>query len=444
MKRFRGILLLAAVAVLAAVHILYWYMPRARAAAPEPGSLPARLLASGAYDACFWVPYPHQNVGVLRNRLEDGADWLAAVARVAGLPPPMLPGFGPFAVPPSSEIAACSDLSGDRFFLVARVYPALAAVARLSGKLADNPWLAGGEVREPRGDGANASDTPEEREVQVVWREGMWTISSGGVPDLAPSPGTSQLPAKLPDTLGFFRLNKEVTDFPTGDYLLRRDAGGDLEVTLERPGAAEAPDVPADALPILLAAAGPSWPAAATKPLPAAAFALFDIGEEGDQKGRAAFGPLGSLPGCAVFHPPGGRRWEVPTQGLAGLLTGGLPKGNAAGWQIVAVDAVSLTRAEALAPRLSALTSPDSGALPNGGRLVIGLWVQPAPAVRLVARVRKLFEKVPLVEQRQVQRWRDWETLLKPLAPCERVALAATQSPPAFRLRFHGCSGQGR
>jgi hypothetical protein len=451
-KRWRGILLLAAGVVLVAAHILYWYTPRARAAAPEPGSLPARLLASGAYDACFWVPYPHQNVGVLRNRLEDGADWLAAVARVAGLPPPMLPGFGPFAVPPSSEIAACSDLTGDRFFLVARVYPTLAAVARLSGKLADNPWLAGGEVREPRGDGANASDTPEEREVKVAWREGMWTISSGAVPDLAPSPDTaaSRLPPKLPDTLGLFRLNKDVTEFPAGDYLLRRQ-GGDLEVTLDRPGVIEAtaPDFPADAAPILLAVAGPDWPAAATKPLPAAAFALFDIGENengeaGDQKGRAAFGPLGSLPGCAVFHPPGGRRWEVPTQGLAGLLTGGLPEGNAAGWQIVAVDAVSLTRAEALAPRLSALTSPDSGALPNGGRLVIGLWVQPAPAVRLVARVRKLFEKVPLVEPRQVQRWRDWETLLKPLAPCERVALAATRSPPSFRLRFHGCSGQGR
>jgi hypothetical protein len=439
LKRFRGLLLLALAAVLIAAHVFYWYAPRARAAAPEPGSLPARLLASGAYDACFWVPYPHQNVGVLRNRLEDGAEWLAAVARVGGLPPPMLPGFGPFAVPPSSEIAACSDLSGDRFFLVARVYPTLAAVARLSGKLADNPWLAGGVVREPRGD----PDNPEEREIKVVWREGMWTISSGGVPDLAPARASSP---QLPETLGFFRLNKEVTDFPAGDYLLRRQ-GGDLEVTLDRPGAAAAPDLPPGPLPILLAAAGPSWPAAATKPLPSAAFALFDAGDEGEeeQKGRAAFAPFGALPGCAVFHPPGGRRWEVPGQGLAGLVAGAaLPKGNAAGWQIVAVDDVSLARAEALAPRLSALTSPDSGVLPNGGRLVIGLWVQPAPAVRLVARVRKLFEKVPLVEPRQVQRWRDWETLLRPLAPCEQVALAAAQSPPAFRLRFHGCSGQGR
>lgn len=441
-KALRAVALGLLAVVLLTGHVLYWYAARARAAAPEPGSLPARLLASGAYDACFWVPYPHQNVGVLRNRLEDGADWLAAVARVGGLPPPVLPGFGPFAVPPSREIAACSDLSGDRFFLVARVYPSVAAVARLSGKLADNPWLAGGEVRELRGEG------PEERVVKVAWREGMWTISSGEAPDLravSSAPSTAAA-VQLPEVLGLFRLNKEVSELPAGDYLLRRQ-GADLEVTLERPGSVAAPDFPADATPILLSVAGPSWPAAATRPLPAAAFALFDSGE-GDEAGRVAISILGNVPGCAVFHPPGGQRWEVPTQGLAGLLTGGLPKGNAAGWQIVAVDAASLARAEALAPRLSALMSPESGTLAgtpgNPGRLVIGLWAQPAPAVRVVARVRKFFEKIPIVEPRQVQRWRDWETLLRPLAPCERIALAATQSPPSFRLRFYGCSAPKR
>jgi hypothetical protein len=443
-KRFRGLALALLAALLLAGHVLYWYMPRARAAAPEPGGLPARLLAAGAsgsYDACFWVPYPHQNLGVLRSRLEDGAAWLAAVARVADLPPPVLPGFGPFAVPPSSEIAACSDLSGDRFFLVARVYPALAAVARLSGKMADNPWLAGGEVREVHA-GDNGDD-PEERVVKVAWREGMWTVSSGGgEPALAlGEDGKNERSERFPESLGLFRLFKDVSELPTGDYLLRRQ-GEDLEVTLDRPGAVAAPELPSDLTPVLLAVAGPSWPPAEAKPLPPAAFAIFDTGEEGDggkTEGRAAFGPLGALPGVAVFHPPGGRRWEVPTQGLAGLLTGGLPKGNAAGWQIVAVDAASLARAQALAPRLSALTPPDAS---GEGRLVLGLWVRPAPAVRLVSRVRKLFEKIPLVEQRQVQRWRDWETLLKPLAPCERIALAATQSPPSFRLRFHGCSGR--
>jgi hypothetical protein len=432
MKRLRNLALAALVVLLLGGHVFYWYLPRPREAAPEPGGLAARLLAADAYDACFWTPYPHQNVGALRGRVEDGAAWLAAVARVADLPPPVLPSFGPFAVPPSSEIAACSDLSGRRFFLVARVYPAIAAVARLSGKLTDNPWLAGGEVREVR----EGSTEVDERVIRVAWRHGLWTVSSGDAPDLASSQTTT--PARVyPPSLGIFRLVKEVSDFPTGDYLLRR-AAGDLEVALERPGAAAAPDLPDSALPVLLAVAGASWPPAEAKPLPPAAFALFDIGKEGSGTG-GALGSLGTLPGIAVLHPPGAERWQIPTQGLAGLLTGRLPKGNAAGWRIVAMDDASLARAVELAPRLAALTPPDGSTTTESGRLVLGLWVRPAPALRLVARVRKFFQKVPLVEPTQVQRWKDWETLLRPLAPCERIALAATQSPPSFRLRFHGC-----
>jgi hypothetical protein len=56
-----------------------------------------------------------------------------------------------------------------------------------------------------------------------------------------------------------------------------------------------------------------------------------------------------------------------------------------------------------------------------------------------VRQIRTFLEKVPLVDRRQVRRWRDWETLLGPIAPCEQVTLAATQQPASFRLRFHAC-----
>lgn len=441
MKRFRKLALILLVLLLVAGHVLYWYAPRERAAAPEPGSLPARLLAADAYQACLWTPYPHQNLGVLRGKLKDGAAWVSAVARVADLPPPVLPSFGPFTLPPSHEIAACSDLSGDRFLLVANVYPALAAVARLSGRLADNPWLAGGEIREVRGEG----DQVRERIVRVAWREGMWTVSAGEVPSLEEE-GPSNPAARIyPENLGIFRLNQDISDFPTGDYLLRRQ-GEDLEAALDREGPeGTVPELPPDVRPVLLAVAGASWPAAEPRPLPPAGLVLFDVGEgEGGEEKGPSFGPFGSVPAMAVFHPPRAQRWELPTEGIAGLLTGALPKGNAAGWRIVAVDAASLKQAKALAPRLSALTPPDGGGAPgDGGRLVLGLWVRPRPAVRLVSRVRKFLEKVPIAEPRQVQRWRDWETLLRPLAVCDRVSLTATQAPPSFRLRIHGCSGHG-
>jgi hypothetical protein len=138
-KRLLRILILLLVVGAVAGHILYWYAPRERAAAPEPGGLAAQLLASGEYGACLWVPYPHQNLGKLSGSIADGSEWIAAAARVAELPAPVLPSFGPFAVPPSKEVAACSDLDGRRFLLVARVYPGLAAVARLAGQVAGNP-----------------------------------------------------------------------------------------------------------------------------------------------------------------------------------------------------------------------------------------------------------------------------------------------------------------
>lgn len=419
-----GIVLLVLAGI--AAHVVYWYLPRERAGAPEAGGLPARLLASGQYGACLWIPFPHQNLGQLAGSVEDGPEYVAAAARVADLPVPALPSFGPFALPPSKEIAACSDLDGKRFFVAARVYPGLGLVARLSGKLADNPWLKGGEVRETRG----RRDEVEERVFQVAWRDGFWTVSSGAEPDL--SAGASG--AERPESLGIFHLEDDVSDFPAGDYVLQRQRE-DLEITLA--GGEAVPEAPAaggdgEEAPVLLAVAGPAWPDDSPKPLSSAAMALFDV-----KDGGLSLGPIGQLPGAAVFNPPGSRRWALPARGVAGILAKNLPRGNAHGWNIVALDAASLARAEGMAPEISALAPPAGNG--DGGRLVLGLWVRPLPALRLVTQFRKGFEKVPLVDRQQIQTWKDWETLLHPLAPCDRVSMAATRSPSAFRLRLEEC-----
>jgi hypothetical protein len=424
MKRPLRVALVLLVLLLAAGYIFVSYWPRERTGTPEPGSPPARLLDSGEYGACLWIPYPHQNLGALAGAVEDGPAYLAAAARTADLPAPVLPSFGPFDVPPSREIVACSDLDGERFFLMARVYPGLAAVARLAGRLAGNPWLEGGEVRETRGRRTEV----EERLLHVAWRDGLWMVWSGPEPSLERQ--VESQPARAP-SLGILHLERDVSDFPAGDYVLRR-TGGDLTVTLA--GAEPPPEPPiatgGDA-PVLLAAAGPAWPAASPRPLPPAAMALFDV------EGGLELSPVGSLPGAAVLNPPGGKRWALPARGLAGILARNLPRGNAAGWDIVALDDASLERAEALAPQISALVPPAGDGA--DGRWVLGLWLRPRPALELVTKLRRAFEKVPLVERRQVRAWRDWETLLRPLAACDRVSLAATRSPSAFRLRLAGC-----
>ena len=122
------------------------------------------------------MPYPHQNLGLVAESIADGPTFVAAVSRLAGMAPaPAIRSFGPFAVPPSREIVACSDLDGERFVLMARVYPTLATLARLSGRLASNPWLAGGEVREAEG----KRDEVEEKVLRVSWREGYWIVGTG-------------------------------------------------------------------------------------------------------------------------------------------------------------------------------------------------------------------------------------------------------------------------
>lgn len=431
MRRLGKLVLLLAVLAFVAGHVVRSYWPRERPAAPDPDGLAARLMASGAYEACFWVPYPHQNIGELSEVVQDGRAWLAAAARVAEVPPPVLPSFGPFAMPPSREVAVCSDLDGNRFFVAAHVYPGLGTVAKTAGTLADNPWLAGGEIREAEGTG----DAVVERVLHVAWRDGVWTVTAGdATPSLEPAGGQ---PLLHPRSLGIVRLEREISGFSDGDYLLRR-RDGDLE--LARDSSEPPPAIPDPTQekprPVLLAVAGATWPDEEPRPLPPAALALFDVSEgEG-----AKFGPFGELPGAAVFHPPGSKRWALPGEGLTGLLAGALPKGQAAGWQITAMDRKSMNRAKRLAHRLTGLTSPDvTAALNQDGRLILGLWAEPRESLKLVSRIRKFLEKVPIVERKQVRRWKDWEMLLVPVARCQQVTLAATQKPSSFRLRLHAC-----
>ena len=78
MKRVLKMALVFLLLLVAGGYLLVSYWPRERAGAPQPGSLPARLLASGEYGACLWIPYPHQNLGSLAGSIGDGPEYLAA------------------------------------------------------------------------------------------------------------------------------------------------------------------------------------------------------------------------------------------------------------------------------------------------------------------------------------------------------------------------------
>ncbi|HVT18541.1 MAG TPA: hypothetical protein VHQ90_20475 [Thermoanaerobaculia bacterium] len=468
MKR---LLVLLALGLLLAGHVVYWYGPRERAEVPDPRGAPFRLLTAGAYDACVWIPYPHQNLGALGAAVADLPRVVAAASRLAGSASAAEPpSFGPFEVPPASEIVACSDLRGGRVKVIARIYPIIAAVARLAGAVAGNPWLGGGEAGR----------------VSVAWSGRVWTVTAGEeeapiAPDRSERagslPGTGPSAGQLfPASLAVVRWSGARPELPAGDYVLvRRGQGFEASLAGRGAPAASALDLgsslmalagpallvvagaavpPAGSVPAGPTPGGPSSPdldsrapqgleapeasqtAAAGLPRPPAALALFE-----DSVGSLST-PFGELPGVAVFHPPGTNRWGLPTQGLGKLLAGRLPAAEAAGWNIVALDPGSLRRAAALAPDLSRLVSPAGAAAPPPapGSLTLGLWLRPPSAQRIVSRVHRFLEKIPLVPRRTVQRWQDWETVLAPLAACDGAALAATAAPPSFALRIRHCA----
>jgi len=129
------------------------------------------------------------------------------------------------------------------------------------------------------------------------------------------------------------------------------------------------------------------------------------------------------------------RYWPItPRQTLSGTVR--LAVGRSQVRNLL--DDASFTRATALAPQISELVPPggDEG---DEARMILGLWLQPRPALALIHDLRSKLEKIPLVDHRQVERWHDWETLLGPLGSCERASLAATQSPAAFQMRLQRC-----
>jgi hypothetical protein len=336
----RGLLALfaaGAVALLAA-HVAWWYLPRERAETPrlrpardragssagEPAGEPLQLLAAGAYDVCLWVPYPHQNLGVLAGAVGDLQDVVGAAARLnAGEASPRranepqeAPSFGPFEVPPASELVACSDLAGGRLRVVARIYPALSVVAKLAGRLAGNPWLSGGVAGRMR----------------IAWEGRLWSVTAGDEPPPAPDglaapagalgpAGPPVAPPVLPESLAVVHWTGVRREIPAGYYALTR-RGQDLEVSLVGGAAGATGPASAAEAPVQTAAGG------AAGPLPAL---LIAVGAEGPGSalGGTASGALGNAGSGALGGAASGGLGNADSGGLSSAGRGAL--GNAGG-----------------------------------------------------------------------------------------------------------------
>lgn len=409
MSRSRKRLLAAAAAAVALLgawgHLAWHYGPRVRPATPDPEDLPGALLADARYEACLWLPYPHQNLGALAREVEDPAAYLAAVAEAAGLDQaPAIPSFGPFRAPPAKELALAFDLDGGRFAAAARVYPGLALVARLAGTVARNPWLAGGEVEAGH------------RLLRVRWEGTLWVVEPAGqdpedgaaAPD-APDPSAVPAGPDPPADLARFRIARDLGWLPAGAYRLSGTPEGLRLTSAGGPSGSGPPAVDDSG----------RGPAAAEALLGESAVAVtYDSGRRRGRELRAAAlfagGSRHSLPPTAVFGSPGGGRWKLPAEGLLSRITGDLPAAEAAGLRVVASDGEGLRLGTALAPRLARLGSAP---------LSRGLWLRPGPAHATVASVAARLEEIPIVGPARARRWQAWATLLAPLARYRSLSL---------------------
>ncbi len=373
-------------------HVGYHYLPRARPGVPASASPVAALLDDADFPAAVWVPYPHQNLVHLRESFGAGQESMRAIARLAGLPSPGLPTFGPLALPPSSEIAVASDDTGERFVVVAQVYPTVAAFAKLAGRLAGNPWLSGGEI------------VVEGRPAEVAWEGNRWTVASSGlVAGAAPADGATPArpgpAASEPAAPGliWIRIRQAVDPLPAGLYRLWQ-SGGDLGITSDR----EAPPATASdvelagrlgSLGLFLLVYSGGHPALGE---PAQALAFFD---QADEKAK-------EMPRTAVLHEPGSERWDLPGEGFIEIAQSPstASEGN---WAIVAFDSISLSGARRIAPELDAVADD---------RLRWGLWLDLQGGLAEVERIARVLAEIPFVPRRQVERWNDARQALSPLA----------------------------
>ncbi len=388
-------------------HYLYWYSPRPRQGAPKAHSFAADLLASDDYQACLWLAYPHQNLGFLADQVGEADRYLAAVAEVAGLAEMEVPRFGPFRAPPAKEIVVASAAGGDRFVVAARVYPALSLVARLAGKVASNPWLAGGEVE--------LSGRP----ARVRWRGSLWLLEPRDevAIDVRVKPGPT---SPRPPALSRLRLTRATGLLPAGTYRLVEQETG---VELIGEGDWRPPEI------------GDPLPEQAVALLFASATAGDGLLRRGAQAGvLARRGNDSSLPGAAVLSRPGGKRWKLPGERIIRRLRGELPTAEVAGWRLTAFDDESLRAAQEVATRLAPLAAPPTAS--GSTAPARALWVNPGPAAQLVDELATTIETIPFVGRSHARRWRAWATVLEPWADYGRLTVVIGHRSDQMRWRL--------
>lgn len=373
------LLLLAATSA----HWAYWYRPRARALAPASSRL---LPAAPALPVRLWLPYPRQNLHALGGAVERPEEVLAAAARLAGLPDPSVPRLAPFGIPPAHELLIASSRDGKRLSAAVRLYPTAALLVRLSGLLASNPWLAGGEVR--------LRDQP----ATARWEGLTWRLETADVPPVETGGGTALATggaaANADPALAIVDLAAPVSRLPPGRYALRRE-GGDLVWRLGSGPAEPLRGAPPPGL-ILV------WVERRPQPAEGRPRAQALLLMEANRKSL-----LAGLPSAAAWAQPDGALEVLPGGSLLRRLAGVRPVPFADG-ELAATERAAAARARELAPFWLPLAAGRSTP-----PLALGGWLAIDPAAAQAEQLHRLLEEIPILGAAEAQRWGDVAVVLR-------------------------------
>jgi len=403
LRRFAPLLVAAVAAVSGTFHYRLYFAAAERPAVASPELV--RLLAEDSpFESALWLASPHQNLGALDERVGDLEAYLGELSRLTGARLPRLPRFGPFALPPAREIVLGWNGGGESFLGVARIEPGVGWIARLAGRLAGNPWLAGGRI-ETAG-----------RSYEVHWQGPFWVVASGARAgfELSPQASGGDAPAIEPLALAQLRLRREIGPVPAGRFVLARGTDG-LEV---RSG-----ELP----PAVRAASEWSFPgvalwASSTDRGPIGGPGLVLLWEAAE----------GAIPRVAVLQRGGGRSFRLPGESILEMM-GAAEPATRLGWTVRATQKSARREALLLVPWLERHLPRPGGRGPwlgRAGRLV------PAASVRTLDLLVHNLEKLPLLPPAEMQRLVAASRLLAPFQSCGAVAFEVWHDPEGARLRL--------
>ncbi|MEO7795637.1 MAG: hypothetical protein ABIV06_12780, partial [Thermoanaerobaculia bacterium] len=370
-------------------------------ASPE---LAAILAADAPFERSLWLASPHQNLGELDERVGDLDLYLSELSRLGGVAMPRLPGFGPFKLPPAREIALAWNTTGGGFLGAARIESGIGWAARLAGRLAGNPWLAGGRV-----DSGG-------RTYEIRWQGPLWIVASGVPPELpppAPAVDLASLAAQGP-VIAEVRLRREVGPLPAGRFVLQRSDGGLEVLSGNLPEAVQA-------------ASDWSFPGVAlwvssTDRGPVGGPGLFLLWEAAE----------GAIPRVAVLQRGGGRSFRLPGESILAILGAGEPALRL-GWTVRGTQKSAQREALGMVPWFERHL-PRPGArgpwLGQAGRLM------PVATARTLELVAHNLARLPLVPPAEVERISGVARLLSPFQDCAAIAFEVWHDPEGARIRL--------